>query len=376
MLKDNLPLIIVIVLGAITAIELIYYYAVFSRFSFYRKKKSIALQQVPVSIIIIVKDSANALVKSLPKLLNQHYQQFEVVIVNDNSEDETEQLVMDYKNQYDNIKFVNLDSAVTTIRGAKFALSIGIRCASYEHLLFTSPECCPASTQWLENMSQHFVNQTKIVLGYSTYEKKNNPYSRLIHFDNLFNAVQYFSYAMINSTYRGDMKNIAYTKSLFNAQRGFASHNHIRYGEEDIFIGRAATKTNCAIEFSPDSFTVLQHRPIAKYWCDHKEGLYYTRQFYSFKRRFLLNTYAFFNLLFYIALVCSILLTLNHIVYLSISLGIIFVRVLSQYLVFGFAAGKLHEKQVIPLLLIYDLIYAILNPLYYLAAKIHHHRFL
>lgn len=376
MLLENLPLVIVIAFGAITAIELLYYYAVFARFSFYRKKKSIALQQLPVSIIVIVKDSANALVKSLPRLLNQQYQQFEVVIVNDNSEDETEQLVMDYKNQYDNLKFVNLNSAVTTIRGKKFALSIGIRCASYEHLLFTTPDCCPASTHWLEKMSQHFVNQTKIVLGYSTYERKNSPYNRLLHFDNLFNALQYFSYSMINATYRGDTKNMAYTKSLFNAQRGFASHNHIRYGEEDIFISRAATKNNCAIEFSPESFTILQHRPQAKYWRDHKEGLYYTRQFYSFKKRFLLNNYGFVNLLFYAALVASVLLTLHNILYLSITLGIIFVRLLSQYLVFGFAAGKLHEKQVIPLLLIYDLLFAILNPLYYLAAKIHHHRFL
>ena len=376
MIEEYLPIIIVVLFGVITFLELIYYYVIYARFSFLKKKKAVAIQNVPISIVMVVKDAASVLLKTLPKLLNQQYEDFEVVIVNDNSQDETQLLVVEYQQQYKNIKLVNLDTAVTTIRGKKFALSMGIRCATYDHVIITDPECSPTSSHWLEKMTQNFVGQKRIVLGYSTYEKRNNLFNRLLHFDTLVNAVQYFSLARIHSTYRGDDKNMAFTKSLFDAQRGFASHNHISYGDEDIFISRAATKNNTAIEFSHDAVTVLQRGTNHRYWRDHKEGLYFTRKYNTFKNRLILNSYGVINFLFYVALVFAILITLNDLVLLCVTLGIIASRIISQYFVFGFAAKKLNEKQVIPALLIYDIIFTILNPLYYLAAQIHHDRFL
>lgn len=373
---NKLTLIVLIIFGFITLIELLYYYVIFARFAFQKKRKVTSAEQVPVSIILVVKDAASTLLKTLPRLLNQHYGQFEIVVVNDNSRDETEMLVVEYKNQYPNIKLVNLDSAVTTIRGRKFAISMGIRCASYEHLLFIDAECVPTSSHWLEKMASHFADRKSIVIGYSTYEKRNSFFNRMLHFDTLFNAVQYFSHAIIGSTYRADGKNMAFNKVLFTKQRGFAAHNHISCGEEDIFISKAATKKNTAIEYDPEAFTVLQRKSKHTYWLSHKEGLYYTRKFNTLKNRILLASYDLINLLFYVALVVAILLTKADIMLLSIVLGIIFVRIVSQYLVFGFSAKKLNEKQVIPCLLIYDLLFAILNPLYYLLSKINHKKFL
>lgn len=375
MFEEYLPIFFLVLFGVITFIELVYYYVVFARFSFMKKKKATAIQQVPVSVVMVVKDAASVLLKTLPRLLNQQYDDFEIVMVNDNSQDETKLLILEYQQQYKNIKLVDLETAVTTIRGKKFALSMGIRCASHEHIIITDPECSPTSTHWIEKMAQNFVGQKKIVLGYSTYEKRNTPFNRLLHFDTLFNAMEYFSLARIHSTYRGDNKNLAFASSLFDAQRGFAAHNHISYGDEDIFISRAANKSNTAIEFSPDAVTVLQRGTNHRYWRDHKEGLYFTRKYNTFKNRLLLNGFGVVNILFYVTLALAVIFTYSDIVLLSVTLGIIALRLISQYFVFGFAAKKLQEKQVIPALLFYDLIFAFLNPIYYLAAQLHRERF-
>lgn len=376
MFEDKLSLAVLIIFSAITFIVLLFYYLVFARFSFRRKRKVVASEQVPVSIIIVVQDVASVLLNTLPKLLNQNYPKFELVVVDNNSQDETKMLLLEYSHQFDNLKVVNLDSAVTSIRGRKFALSMGIRCASYDHLLFTDAECCPTSNRWLESMASHFVQSKNIVLGYSTFEKKRNPFNRLLHFDSMLNAMQYFGHAIIKSTYRGDSKNIAFTKNLFYAQRGFASHNHICYGDEDIFISRAANDKNTDIEFSQDAITVLQGGAQHKYWLHHKEGLYYTRKFNTLKNRILLNGFDLVNLLFYVSLALAVVLSWKNVTLLTIVLSIVIVKVISQYFVFGFAAKKLNEKQIIPFLLIYDVIFAILNPLYHLSARIHQHRFL
>jgi len=376
MFKEYIPIAIVVLFGVITLIELAYYYLVYARFAFARKKSRDSQECVPVSVILVVKDAAGTLLKTLPRFLNQQYPNFEVVVVDDNSRDETPLLIKEYQHQYPNLKLVNLDSAVTTIRGKKYAISMGIRCASHEHLVFSDPECAPTSSHWLERMASHFGSEKKIVLGYSTYEKRNNPFNRMLHFDTLFNAVQYFSLATIHSTYRGDGKNMCYTKELFSKQRGFAFHNHISFGEEDIFISRAATKKNTAIEYSQEAFTVLQRHAFLSYWREHKKGLYFTRKHNTKKNAFLLNNYAIVNLLFYVALVFAILLSLNNPILLFTTIGIAFVRVVSQYFVFGFAAKKLNEKQVIPALLLYDIIFAVLNPLYFISAKLSSHKYL
>lgn len=376
MFEKYLPIVFVVLFGVITFIELIYYYVIYARFSFHKKRIVSAIQHEPISIVMVAKDAAGVLLKTLPRLLNQQYAQFEVVIVDDNSQDETKLLVLEYQQQYKNIKIVDLNTAVTTIRGRKFALSMGIRCASYEHILITDPECTPTSAHWLEKMADNFSGQTRIVLGYSTYQKRNNPFNRLLHFDTLLNAMQYFSLARIHSTYRGDYRNMAFDTHLFEQQRGFASHNHISYGEEDIFISRAATKKNTAIEFSPDAVTVLQRASNFKYWKDHKKGLFYTRKFNTLKNRFLLNSYAVVNLLFYVLLTITILLTKSIIPLLIATVSIAAVRIISQYFVFGFAAKKLNEKQVIPCLFLYDLVFALLNPLYFISAQINHDKFL
>ncbi len=377
MSKESMDLGALVVFGLIVLLQVLCYYGLYARFSFRKKKSKIAEQDVPVSVIVVVKDAASTLLKFFPRILNQQYAAFEVVVVDDHShDDETEMLVKEYQGQYPNVKFVSLSSSVSTIRGSKFAVSMGIRCATYDHILLTDAACAPASPHWLERMAKRFVGKKTIVLGYSSFAKRNNPFNRLLRFDNLQNAIQYFSLALAHSTYRGDSRNLAFDKSLFYRQKGFASHNHISCGIEDIFISKAAKPNNTAVEFSPESFTVLQRSVSYQDWRKHKMGLYCTRKMNTLKNRILLNGMAVLNFLFYAALAFSVVLFLHRPALLSVALGIAAFRIVNQYIVFGAAAAKLDEKPVIPFILLYDLFFAVANPLYYLSAKLNYRKIL
>ena len=144
------------------------------------------------------------------------------------------------------------------------------------------------------------------------------------------------------------------------------------FGEEDIFVHRAATPSNVAVEFDPDAATVQQHAPSYGYWRLHKTSLLYTRKYNSLKNRFLLSGYELTNLLFYALLALSIATALHQPLALYITVGVAVLRIASMYVVMGVAAKKLHEAQIIPQLLFYDLLFAILTPLLWLSAKIHH----
>ena len=369
----RVALAILILFGVITLIQLVYYYVIYGRFAFHRKKSALGFRDIPVSVVIVVRDDAALAVQNLPLLLEQQYSSYEIVIVNDRSRDEHSlQAIREYKDRFPNIKLVDLSTAVSTSRGKKMAISMGVKCATYDHILLTSPDCKPASRLWLSKMAQNFQFQQRIVLGYNTFKKKKGIYSHFLHFDNLISAVQYFAHALMHSTYRGDLNNVAFVRPLFYKQNGFIAYNHLLYGEEDIFIHRASTPNNVAVEFDPDAVTLQQHSPSYGYWRLHKVSLFFTRKFNSLKNRILLSGYELTNLLFYGILALAIVISLHQPLALYIAIGIAVLRIASLYVVMGIAAKKLHETQIIPQLLFYDLLFAILTPLLWLSAKLHH----
>lgn len=372
-LPINLPLVFLICFSVTAFFLVLYYAAIFARFAFHKPKKIKDYRQDPISIVITSCDQAHHLSRTLPALLTQQYNDYEVIVVSDNSHDETAQVVEDYQKQYPHLVFVDLNSSVTTIKGKKFPLAIGIKEAKHKLILLTDANCMPASPYWLQNMAKHFVNGKQIVLGYCSYEKQNGLFNRLLRFDSLQTAIQYFSYSLAKMTYMGKGQNLAYTKELFMKQRGFASHNHIEYGDDDIFIGRAATDKNVDIEYFSESFTVARPKVNFRRWFKEKKGYVITRAFYKPGVRFLLGAYSLLNVLFWVFLGLGIGFTVHVMPFLIAVLSVFVFKTLCQYLVFGFSAAKLKEKDIIPHILFIDILYTLISILLYIVAKFSRH---
>jgi cellulose synthase/poly-beta-1,6-N-acetylglucosamine synthase-like glycosyltransferase len=378
-----LPEILLTVFGIVVLLQILYYTAIFFRFSFHKQNifhplnpppaRETSLlntpENPPVSIVIVAKNDAHNLLKTLPEFLAQDYPQYEVLVVNDNSNDETPQVVKDFQYRFSNIKLVDLDSSVTNIKGKKFPLSLGIKAATYEHVLLTDPDCFPASTQWLKLMASHFNEKTKIVLGFNSIRKKIGFFNALIRFDKLHQAIQYFSYCLAKIPYMGVGQNLAYTKSIFFKNKGFASQNHLRFGDDDLFINQVATGANCAIEYRKEAHTLLRPTRNFNDWFLLKIFRSRTRKLYTKTDRFLLNFYHFLMTFSYISLGFAIYVTFNNLIYLIVTLGILVIKYAIQYISFGYAALKLNEKRLIPHILIFDIVFSALNPIVYIASR-------
>ncbi|MFK5880084.1 MAG: glycosyltransferase, partial [Flavobacteriaceae bacterium] len=255
---------------ASTAIQLCYYLFIFSRFSFLKPTKKEATN-IPISVLICARNEAKNLQQFLPKILQQEYLDFEIVLINDRSYDDSLAVMESFKEKHPaKIKIVNV---VETKNGGskKYALTLGIKAATHEHLLFTDADCIPNSNYWIREMSQHFTNNKSIVLGYGAYRTiKNSWLNKLIRFETLMTALQYISYANIGLPYMGVGRNLAYTKSLFFDTNGFANHLHLKSGDDDLFVNQNATKENCAISLHPESFTISEPKTTFKDWINQK----------------------------------------------------------------------------------------------------------
>lgn len=297
--------------------QLIYYWFVFGKLAFYKSRKRVK-KSVPVSIVICAKNEYYNLLKNLPLVLKQDYKDFEVVVVNDASTDETKDLLQDFEREYSNLSIVHIAQNLNFFSGKKFALSLGIKSAKNEWLLLTDVDCEPISNQWLKNMASVFTSKTDIVLGYTHFKASKGFLNMLIRFDNLFYAIQYLSYALIGKPFTGVGRNLAYRKSLFYKSQGFISHYKLESGDDDLFINRVATKKNTSIEIGHDSFTLSESKRGLGSWIIQKQRQSVVARYYKWNTKFLLRKFKLSQLLFYSLLIYLSVVNYNNLIVFSL----------------------------------------------------------
>ncbi len=284
----------------ITLIQIFYYLFFFLRLALYSSKRRSNSQTHPVSVIICARDEAANLAKNLPGALVQQYSTtHEVIVVDDNSFDDSKYLLEEFRKEFKQLHVVELKQEAKLIPGKKFPLSIGIKTAKYEIVLLTDADCVPATEHWIEKMQETYDEQTEIVLGYGAYHKKRGLLNLLIRWETFHTALQYLSYALAHIPYMGVGRNLSYKKEIFYRHKGFSAHNNIPSGDDDLFINMAATRKNTRINIDPDSFTLSQPANTWGDWAKQKSRHLSTGKYYKPLHKFLLGLYSFTHFLFY-----------------------------------------------------------------------------
>ena len=258
-----------------------YYLFVYLRLPLHKPEKRRKTRK-SISIIICAKNEQKNLEKFLPRILDQDYPEFEVVVVNDSSSDNTEELLSAMLIEYKHLRFTSIPANEDFLHGKKLALTIGLKAAKYDHILLTDADCYPVSDQWLQKIASNLIGQKKIVLGYGGYERKKGLLNLIIRYETVFTAMQYLSYAIKGRPYMGIGRNLAYEKALFFENKGFASHYHISSGDDDLFVNENATTVNTAVEFSRESHTLSIPKTTFRSWFKQKQrhltaGSHYSR---------------------------------------------------------------------------------------------------
>ncbi|WP_316815571.1 glycosyltransferase [Pedobacter nyackensis] len=257
----------------------------------------------PLSVVICARNEAENLKQYLPIVLEQDYPDFEVVVVNDRSWDGTHDLLEAFSKQYKRLKIVTVNEGSKFIAGKKFAVTMGIKAAANEWLVFTDADCVPASSKWLYGMQQPEDDDTEILLGYSPYMKKRGILNALIRFETFFTAVNYLSFAIKGMPYMGVGRNMAYKKSLFFNNKGFAAHMHIPSGDDDLFVNAHAHEGNTGICIHPDTHVWSEPNTSFGAYLRQKKRHFGAGKLYKAKHKFILSAQIIIQFLFYVTLV-------------------------------------------------------------------------
>lgn len=346
MMEDLLPFPLsyaVLIVLAISLLIQLYYFLRFYSLLAFGKQKQEKNYPGPVSIVMCAKNEAENLHKHLHLFFEQDYPEFEVVVVNDCSYDESEDILEEFQKKVSNLHVVNLKEEEIKEHDKKLALTLGIKGAKHNLLLLTDADCVPANNQWLRTMVSNFGQEKEIVLGYGAYKKQKGWLNKLIRYDAFFGALQFLSFAKGKRPYMGIGRNLAYTKDLFFRHKGFASQYHIQSGDDDLFINKVGKPGNIAVELRPESFTYSEPKKSYSSWINQKRRHLTTAKHYKSGDKIRLGLYVVSQYLFFISFAALAFSSLD----LYLLLGIFVFRLLLQLIIFGKAMEKLHETDLL-----------------------------
>ncbi len=300
MLHINWSDIVLYCLGSIVLIQLFFHLYFFLRLAYYKPPVKKQSQQHPVSIVICARNEAENLANNLPGVLVQQYAStHEVIVINDNSVDESKYLLEAFQKTFKQLNVVNITQEAKLIPGKNYPLSVGIKTAKHEIVLLTDADCVPLSEHWIKKMQDAYEGETEIVLGYSPYKKNKSFLNAIIRFETFHTALQYLSYALAKLPYMGVGRNLSYKRDIFFRHKGFSSINHIMGGDDGLFISLAANKNNTCITIDPDTFVLSEPKRTWSSWMQQKRRHYAVARYYKPIHKFLLMLYSSSHFLFY-----------------------------------------------------------------------------
>lgn len=246
----------------------------------------------PVSVIVCAHDEEVNLRALLPLLLAQDHRQYEVIVVDDRSNDGTFDFLLSEADKDTRLRIVRVEHLPGHANGKKYALTLGIKAAHYDIILLTDADCRPVDTRWIQAMASPFNEQIQFVLGYSPYEQQPGLLNLFIRYETLFTAIQYLSFAWLGNPFMGVGRNLAYRKSLFLQNKGFNEYLGITGGDDDLFVNRHASGSNTAI--CVDSGAIVSSIPKQTWreFVQQKIRHLSVGRFYKFRHRFVTGLFS------------------------------------------------------------------------------------
>ncbi len=352
---------ILLIFTTMVLVQVLYLILFNFRLLIHKKKVDKSTFLPPISVILCARNEEDNLFKNLPVILEQDYPDFEVIVVNDQSQDDSGHIIKAYQKDFSNLKRINLEKNRHRKFGKKIPLTVGIKGAKHDLIVVTDADCKPNSNRWLREIAETYNSRKQIVLGYSPFYKIKGILNKFIRFDAVSIAITYLSFSKLGLPYMGVGRNMAYSKSLFNDNEGFKKHYHIASGDDDLFIRDVANRKNVAININPDAFVYSEAKTSWESWINQKKRHFTTAPEYKLINKLFLGI---FPLSMYLMWFSFFILLFNSDWYLFIT-ALLVGRYLLYWFVNGLLLRKLKMKDLVWVYPIIELVHLIVMPFIY-----------
>jgi glycosyltransferase involved in cell wall biosynthesis len=319
-------------------------------------------QSLPVSVIVCAHDEEQNLRDLIPLLLSQDHPEFEIVVVDDRSNDATFDMLIQETSKDHRLRMVHVNRTPPLFNAKKYALTLGIKAAKYEWLLISDADCRPVGKNWISSIAKHFSPTTQFILGFSPYQRRPGVLNAFIRFETLVTGMQYIAFALLGMPYMGVGRNLSYRRSKFLEVKGFNNFIKITGGDDDLFINQHARKNNTAVCIDEDSVISSLPKTTFRSFFAQKVRHLSVGKYYRFGHRIVLGLFSLsWILTWFLGIPLAIFSDKPYLV-----AGLLGFRLIIFVATSKIAASKLHQRLELWAIPLLDFIYAF----YYLVTGI------
>lgn len=307
-----------------------------------------------ISVIIQCHNQEQELRRHLPLILNQIYPDYEVIVVDMNSTDNTRKMVEQMEEVYLNLRHSFIPASACDISQQRLAITLGARAAQKPWLLLTTGDCEPTSHLWLQRMGETILRHrsVKMVMGHTRYREVHGYTGRRMAFFRLWQQALVYSLAPRLGLYRCDGTNLLYEKELFLSHHGFADHSNLLVGATDIMVNHHSTRHNATVCLHAEAI-IEQQLPARSHW--KSDRLFFRQTRAHFKHRLGYRLRYMGRITAHALLILSLIASLSLSIWLeewwlaAAPFVIWIVHLTAQYLLFNSASQTLNNRRISPI---------------------------
>ncbi len=344
-------------------VQAIYLLVIFGRVAFATDKETTtpsSQDEEGVTVVVAAHNEFHHLKTLIPKLFEQDYSRFDVLIINDRSSDRTKRLLEEMMARYPKLRSVTIKYTPAHVTPKKFALTLGIKVAKNDVILLTDADCLPESNQWIRKMTAPVrLRKKTFAIGFSGYQKQEGFLNTWIQFETLLTALFYMSFGLWGRPFMGIGRNLCYRKSFFMEVKAFRGIWHLEGGDDDLFVNQHASRRNASIVIDPAANTTSHPKTTRKEYLLQKKRHLHAGKYYRGEDKQKIGFYSLSHALFWLAglgllIYSGINQSWEH---FSVVFGIILLRAFLVSAIFAAAGKKIQGLKPPKSIWIHDFLY-------------------
>lgn len=330
------------------AILSIYYLSTTLAFLFYEKPK-VKTKVGGVSVIVAARNEEKNLKKLLPLIVSQNHDAYEIIVADDQSSDGTYELLYKFRNELDNFHLIRIDHTPVHFSPKKYALTLCVKAAKYDNLLFIDADCVPSSPDWIEEMTSTYQKDTQFVIGFAPFKRGKGFLNLFSRYENFITAINYIGFALLGRPYMGVGRNLSYKKEIFLENKGFGKFQKLMGGDDDLFVNAYAKRKNTMVRLGKKAKTYSSGKKTWKDYFWQKVRHLSVGKYYKKTDKFLLAVINFSRIMFWLTAFPAILSEFTSIWVIS-GFSLVLVLLLIQFIAFGRTTRERFEWWWLPFL--------------------------
>ncbi|MBN2354774.1 glycosyltransferase [candidate division KSB1 bacterium] len=215
-----------------------------------------------VSVIVAARNEEQNIAYCLGSLLKQTYprEYFEVIVVDDHSQDRTKLIVKDCAQKFSNIRMATSPPLLPQTSPKKAAIATGINMAQGEILMFTDADCA-VPPNWIELFVECYTEQTGAVASWVLPLESNKLLTRIETLDALAYQLVGAGAIGIGRPFLANGANFSYRRDLFFVVEGFKDIQELGSGDDDLFLQKLYQRNAKKTMFLQDSRAIITTLP-------------------------------------------------------------------------------------------------------------------